>query len=47
VNYVVLQHKNVVVTCRHIGKGSCVRCAATFVCSQQIRVFTGKQKFFQ
>jgi hypothetical protein len=40
-------HRNVVVTCRHSGKGSCVRCAATFVFFQEIKFFTAKQEFFK
>ena len=34
-------------TCRNAGKVSCVQCAATYVCFQEIKVFTGKQNFFK
>jgi len=40
-------HRYAVVTSRHTDKGSCVRCAATFVRFQEIKVFRGKQKFFK
>jgi hypothetical protein len=39
-------HRKPVVTCRHIVKVSCFQCTASFLCSQDIKVFTGKQNVF-
>jgi hypothetical protein len=33
--------------CRHTGKVECVQCTANFVCFQEIKIFAGKQTFFE
>jgi hypothetical protein len=39
-------HRKLVVTCRHIVKVSCFQCTVSFLYSQEIKVFTGKQNVF-
>ena len=40
-------HRTAVLTCSRTGKVSCLQCAETFLCFQEIQVSVVKQNFFK